>query len=143
MVREHATCIDVDGTGVLLWGASGSGKSDLALRLIDGGARLVADDYTELEARDGKLVAHAPETIKGAFEVRGLGILRLESDDSCAVGLAVSLVRPDKVERTPEPAEAHWEGIAVPLIHLAPFEASAPAKVRMAVRTVTEGLLIR
>ena len=56
----HGACVDLSGAGVLLRGPSGSGKSDLALRLIDGGASLVADDRVDLEVRDGNLAAHAP-----------------------------------------------------------------------------------
>lgn len=74
METVHATTIAIDGAGVLLRGPSASGKSDLALRLIDDGARLVADDRTVLALRDGIVEASAPPSIRGKIEVRGLGI---------------------------------------------------------------------
>ena len=73
MVQVHGTCVDVDGTAVLLLGPAGSGKSDLALRLIDGGARLVADDRAEVRLRDGRLVVSAPPETGGLRGVRGRG----------------------------------------------------------------------
>ena len=76
MVQVHATCIDVDGVGVLLRGPPGSGKSDLALRLISDGARLVADDRAELTVDSGQITVSPPSEIAGLIEVRGLGVLR-------------------------------------------------------------------
>ena len=75
----HGTCIEIDGLGVLLRAPSGGGKSDLALRLIDDGAHLVADDQVQLTARAGRLVATAPLRISGRMEVRGLGIVEVPS----------------------------------------------------------------
>ena len=77
MVQVHGTCVAIDGCAVLLRGPSGSGKSDLALRLIDGGARLVADDRAEISLRQRRLVVNAPPEIAGLIEVRGLGVLEL------------------------------------------------------------------
>lgn len=132
-MRVHATCVAVSGVGVVLRGPSGSGKSDLALRLIDGGARLVADDHVLLERCGGRLQARAPETIAGMIEVRGLGIMRLPHVDDVTVGLIVDLVAADRVERLPEPARCSLLDVETPLIRLAAFEASAPAKLRLAV----------
>src|ERR687898_3364772 len=83
----HATCVELSGTGVVLLGASGCGKSDLALRLIDRGARLVADDLVTVERHGRRLIARAPEAIAGLMEVRGLGIMRLDHCRSSAPGL--------------------------------------------------------
>ena len=69
----HATCVAIGDRAVLLCGPSGSGKSDLALRLIDGGAQLVADDQVVLRAEGGRIVARAPEALAGRMEVRGIG----------------------------------------------------------------------
>jgi HPr kinase/phosphorylase len=134
MTQIHATCIDIDGMAVLLRGAPGSGKSDLALRLIDGGARLVADDRVDLEVRDGRVVASAPAEIAGLFEVRGLGVLATEHIAESPLGAIVDLVAAEAVERIPEEAAEDILGVSFPLYRLAPFEASAPAKVRLAVR---------
>ena len=90
MLLAHATTVLVDGTGVLLRGPSGSGKSDLALRLIDGGARLVADDQTALAVENGVLVAHPPRSIAGRLEVRGLGIVTVPWAPSAPIGLVPS-----------------------------------------------------
>jgi serine kinase of HPr protein (carbohydrate metabolism regulator) len=140
MEQIHATCIDVDGFGVLLSGPPGAGKSDLALRLIDTDPRnrLVADDRTELAARGGALVASPPDALAGKIEVRGIGIADMEYLPETTVRLAVELVARDAVERLPEPAEAEWLGIVVPLIRLHGFDASAPAKVRLAARRAGE-----
>jgi serine kinase of HPr protein (carbohydrate metabolism regulator) len=141
----QATVVELDGIGVLLRGPSGSGKSDLALRLIDGGARLVADDGVEL-ARDGdRLIARfpkaAPDSLRGRMEVRGLGILPAPSLARTVVGLVVDLVPADAVERLPEPAETGWLGIRVPVVALAAFEASAAAKVRLAARLLARSII--
>jgi HPr kinase/phosphorylase len=136
MTQIHATCVDVDGVGVLLRGPSGSGKSDLALRLIDGGARLVADDRTDLAVEDGRLIATCPAPLAGRLEVRGVGIGPVPAVPQAVVGLVVDLVAPGAVERLPEAATCRLDGIAVPCVALAPFEASAPAKLRLAVRWV-------
>lgn len=132
MIRVHGTSVALGGEGILLRGPSGSGKSDLALRLIDGGARLVADDQTELRRVKGTLMMRAPAMIAGCLEVRGVGILRVPSLPAAPLRLVVDLVAPDAVERLPEPAECALLGLSVPLLRLAPFEASAPAKLRLA-----------
>jgi RNase adaptor protein for sRNA GlmZ degradation len=130
--RMHATCVAVSGAAVLLRGASGAGKSDLALRLIEGGARLVADDQVELSAEGGRLIARAPAAIAGKMEVRGIGIVPASTEAAAPVALIADLVAPEEVERLPEPAAETILGIAIPRIALAPFELSAPAKLRLA-----------
>jgi RNase adaptor protein for sRNA GlmZ degradation len=130
--RLHATCIAIGGAAVLLRGPSGAGKSDLALRLIEGGARLVADDQVELTAEQGRLIAKAPAPIAGQLEVRGIGIVPVDVEAQAPVALIADLVAADAVERLPEPSAETLRGIAVPRIDLAPFEISAPAKLRLA-----------
>lgn len=134
-LQIHATCVEISGAGILLLGPPGSGKSDLALRLIDGGARLVADDRTDLRRAGEGLMASAPQTLAGRMEVRGLDIVSLPYVREARVRLAVDLVAPDRIERLPEPAKRVFLGLAVALIKLAPFEASAAAKVRLAARS--------
>lgn len=131
----HATSVAIEGRVVLLRGPSGSGKSDLALRLIDRGAALVSDDYTLVKRIDGRLVATAPDTIRGKMEVRGIGIVAMAALSDAPVALIADLF--DLVDRMPlEPVHRTVAGIAVPVVKISPFEASAPIKVELALRTL-------
>ena len=133
-ILVHATAIAIDGRAVLLRGPSGAGKSDLALRLIDAGARLVADDQVEVRRAGGRVLVRAPAAIAGLMEVRGVGILRLEPLREAALAMCVDLVPSAEVERLPEIRCEDVLGLAVPSIALSPFEASAAAKLRFALR---------
>jgi serine kinase of HPr protein (carbohydrate metabolism regulator) len=126
----HATCIAIGGRGVLLGGRSGSGKSDLALRLIDRGARLVSDDYTDMHLVDGRLVARAPASIAGRMEIRGVGLVEVEAAMEAPVCLFADLDSPP--ERLPEAATRRIAGRDVPTIALAALEPSAPLKLERA-----------
>lgn len=126
----HATCVAIDGHGVLLLGPSAAGKSDLALRLIDRGARLVADDRCELADMDGRLLCAPPETIAGKIEVRGIGIVARPWTAPVAVRLAVRLT--ERTERMPDPAIEELAGHVLPAVRINAFEASAPIKVELA-----------
>lgn len=128
----HATCIAWRGNGVLLRGPSGSGKSDLALRLIDAGSLLVGDDRVVLSVRGPDLIARAAAELAGLLEVRGLGILTVPYAAEAVVKLVVDLTTHDAIERLPEPARCDFLGVRLPCVALAPFEASAAAKVRIA-----------
>ena len=139
MIRIHGTAVALGDDGILLQGPSGSGKSDLALRLIDGGAHLVSDDQTEITVRQGELRLSAPPAIAGRLEVRGLGILSVPSVPSAELRLVVTLVAPEQVERLPEPQFRAFLGCRVPLLALVPFEASAPAKLRLALAALRAG----
>ena len=133
----HATSVAIDNRAVLLRGPSGSGKSDLALRLIDAGNRLIADDQSELWRDGDAVMVRSPATIAGLIEVRGLGILRIGSLPNARLAMIVDLIAPQHVERLPEPCSETIFGIAIPLVALAPFEASAPAKIRFALAAIT------
>ena len=126
----HASCVAIGGRAVLIAGASGSGKSDLALRLIDRGAALVSDDYTLVLAIAGRLVASPPTTIAGRIEMRGVGLVEMGFEDGVPVCLLVDLDRPP--ERLPEGAETEVAGLDLPVIGLAGHENSAPIKVEAA-----------
>lgn len=136
----HATSVAIKSQGrpwqaVLLRGPSGAGKSDLALRLIDAGGRLIADDQTHLERKGKVLIASAPVAIAGRMEVRGVGIVRLPRAKlipRAPVALLIDLVAPEQIERMPEPTEEIQQGVVVPLLALTPFEASAVAKLHLA-----------
>lgn len=127
----HATSVALGGRAVLITGPSGSGKSDLALRLIERGFRLVSDDRTILQRRGARLTAGAPPTIAGKLEVRGLGIVKLEPTGEQPVALLIELT--GAVERMPEPGrQRELLGIAIPLVAIDPATASAAAKVVIA-----------
>lgn len=135
----HATCVALDGVGILLRGPSGSGKSDLALRLIDQGARLVADDRVVLRQEGGELLAEAPPALRGLLEVRGVGPSPVPSIPSVAVTLIVDLTSSGEVERLPDAAFEILEGKPIARHRLSAFEASAPAKIRLLAR-LTAGI---
>jgi len=122
-MQLHASCAARDGTGVLLIGPSGSGKSDLLLRLLDHGFSLLADDRVDLEGD----TARPPELLAGLLEVRGLGILTFPFIPSARVVLAVAM---ERGERMPEP---EWL-LGLPLVRIDPALASAPARVAAAWR---------
>ena len=128
---------------VLLRGPSASGKSDLAFRLIDAGARLVADDQVELQAVEGTLRATPPPALAGLIELRGIGLLRLEALTDASVGLVVDLAPDTPPERLPEPSHCVIQGITVPRIAIEPFQASAAARVRGAARALRDGASYR
>ncbi len=134
----HASCVAVDGRAVLIEGLSGSGKSDLALRLIDRGAVLVSDDYTIVRRIAGKLAACAPPNIAGLIEVRGVGLVPMPFQNDIPVALIVTIS--SAVVRLPDDANIRTiAGVAVPAGLVAPLEASAPIKVELMLKT--RGLL--
>jgi serine kinase of HPr protein (carbohydrate metabolism regulator) len=141
----QATCVAIEGRGVLIRGAPNSGKSDLALRLIDGGAALVADDGAELYREGNAVFARfpkaAPPELRGKIEVRGQGIVDVGAAPPARLALLVDLVPPEAIERLPEPESEVILGIGIFRLRLAPFEASAAAKVRLAVQR-TAGVII-
>jgi serine kinase of HPr protein (carbohydrate metabolism regulator) len=126
----HASCIAIGGCAVLIEGLSGSGKSDLALRLIDRGAVLVSDDYTIVRRIDDRLIASAPPNITGLIEVRGVGLVPMPAEADVTVALIISIS--DDVERMPEGPETEViAGVSIPRYRIAPFESSAPVKVEI------------
>ncbi|HMT15512.1 MAG TPA: HPr kinase/phosphatase C-terminal domain-containing protein [Aestuariivirga sp.] len=142
--RVHATCVAINGRGVLLRGKPGAGKSDLALRLIDTPgyglgpellrAELIADDQVMLEQVAGVLLASCPNPIKHRLEIRGLGIVDRMSGGPVPLALVVDLVPGLAVERLPADSDRSTSLLEVRLPRLAldPFTASAPAKIRAA-----------
>jgi HPr kinase/phosphorylase len=128
----HGTCIAFGDIGVLLRGPSGSGKSDLALRLIDVGAILVADDRVMLSAEDGRLSACAPPALAGLLEVRGVGLVELPYASDIDIALIADLVSAGAVDRLPESGWSAYLETRIRSIALAPFEQTAVAKLRIA-----------
>src|SRR5689334_8837320 len=127
----HASTVALDGRAVLISGPSGSGKSDLALRLLDRGFSLVSDDQTIVKRDGDRLVATAPPTIAGKLEIRGIGIVEVERVSDVAVALIVEL-RND-IQRLPDDSrERLILGVSLPLISIDALTASAPSKVAIA-----------
>jgi HPr kinase/phosphorylase len=115
----HATCVCVDGKGLLILGPSGAGKSSLALQMMGLGARLVADDRVDLVRCDDRVIARCPQPLAGLIEARGLGILRAEPLPEAKVALIADLSRPPPV-RLPPPEKFLLLGCEIDLVAAAP-----------------------
>lgn len=145
-LRLHASCVSIGSKGVLLMGEPGMGKSDLALRLIDRGAKLVADDQVELILKGRNILASCPKSIVRLLEVRGVGIFQMPIRKSAVVALVIQLAKQEWIERLPYPEPYLCEGISIPQLRLCAFEHSAVIKVEMALaalqdRSMTVGAL--
>jgi serine kinase of HPr protein (carbohydrate metabolism regulator) len=117
--------------GALIEGPSGVGKSDLALRALDQGFVLVADDRTLVFVSGGKLYGRAPDPLAGLVEARGLGVLPQSYRPFCRVDLVVRCVdRPQAVERLPDPMFEAIEGVSTRVLDLWPLEPAGPGKIR-------------
>lgn len=134
--RIHASCVSIGSKGVLLLGKSGSGKSDVALRLMSRGAMLVADDQVILREEQGMLVASVDAQIRGLLEIHGIGLVRYPVAANIPVRLAVNLVPLDRMEHLPEPQVYTVLGVAVPQIGIYGFDASAPDKIYAALHAM-------
>jgi len=127
----HASCVAMEGRAVLIAGPSGSGKSDLALRLLDRGFTLVSDDRTIVRKDGTRLIASAPESIKGKLEIRGIGIVEMECVSSAPLALVVELT--SDIQRMPDDSrERMILGVGVPLISVDAMTASAASKTAIA-----------
>ncbi|HVM99733.1 MAG TPA: HPr kinase/phosphorylase [Caulobacteraceae bacterium] len=121
--------------GALILGSSGAGKSDLALRALDAGFRLIADDRVTVWASGGALWGRAPEPLAGLIEARGCGIVAEPALAFAEIAIAAQCAPPGApVERMPDPALVEVAGFALPSVGIDPFEASAPAKLRRALQ---------
>lgn len=138
MITIHATTIALNGAGVMLRGPSGSGKSDLALRLIGHGAQLISDDQTVLFIEGGRLMAQSPQEIAGKMEVRGVGIVNMGPSAIAPVTLLIDMIDIDELPRMPTFEPVDLLGHMIPRLHLAPFELSAAAKVPLALQALAE-----
>ncbi len=127
----HGTAVKINDRGVLLRGKSGSGKSDLALILVDRGGTLISDDQVLLAETDGTLVMEPPTSLAGLLEVRGLGIVQVPYEASMHLDLIVDLRPRTDIERLPEKQFEEYHGIKIPKITLHAFEQSTPIKIEL------------
>jgi serine kinase of HPr protein (carbohydrate metabolism regulator) len=125
----HASTVAIEGRAVMITGPSGSGKSDLALRLLDRGFALVSDDQTIVKRVGSRLLASPPPNIAGKLEIRGIGIVDMDHLFDLPVALIVELTSSD-IQRLPDDSqERPILGVKLPLIAIDAMTASAPAKV--------------
>lgn len=127
----HASTVALEGRAVLISGPSGSGKSDLALRLLERGFTLVSDDQTIVRRDGDRLIASSPPTIKGKLEIRGIGIVDMDSVNDVPIGLYVELT--SEITRLPDDRrERPVLGVKLPLVSVDALTASAASKVSLA-----------
>lgn len=127
----HASTVALDGRAVLISGPSGSGKSDLTLRLLDRGFTLVSDDQTIVRRENDRLIATAPPNIAGKLEIRGIGIVDMETVSDIPIALYVELT--SEIMRLPDDRrERPVLGVNLPLVSVDALTASAASKVSLA-----------
>jgi len=127
----HASTVAREGRAVLIIGPSGSGKSDLALRMLDRGFALVADDQTIVRRDVDRLIASPPPNIAGKLEIRGIGIVDMDHLSDVPIALIVELTT-SEIQRLPDDSrERPILGVNVPLVTIDAMTASAPSKVAL------------
>jgi HPr kinase/phosphorylase len=142
----NGTAVAWRGQGVLILGPSGSGKSDLTLRLIDSGATLIADDVVEMKREGDRLLLsfppEGPADLKGKMEVKGLGIMSVPvAPPQVPLALVIRATPLAEVELVPESLESEWLDLVVTTIGIHLLEPSAPAKVRLALAKLTRSII--
>lgn len=137
-VNRHLTVVEIDGTGIAIRGPSGTGKTSLALGLVERAseaglaAHFICDDQTLLSARRGVLHAFAPPAIAGRVEIRGYGIVEIDHKPETAIGLVVELVDDHTVERMPDERRAELLGIGLPLLRVPRRHEAGAARIVLA-----------
>lgn len=129
----HGTCVEIQGKAVLVCGKPGTGKSSLALQLIDRGALLVADDQTFVRLEEGVLMASPPPNLKGLLEVRGIGICSFPYQGKSPLELCVDICEEREPERLPEPIFVEYHGVKVPSLRLVKNDPLGAIKVELRV----------
>lgn len=137
MTLYHASCLEFEGKGILIEGPSGSGKSDLSLRLINSGAKLVSDDYVDIREENNSLIGYAAPNIEGLIEVRGIGLVEVEHIKSSPLHLSLKLTPRDDIERLPEAEYFEMYDIKIPNYKFDAFSVSAMAKITLLLKMIT------
>lgn len=145
-ITLHGTCVSVGGLGVLIIGPPGSGKSSLALRLMDEPGyglatelmrgELVSDDQVVVRQNENGLIASAPPKLFGKLEIRGLGIVAAAALPKVSLALVVALKPHAEIERMPQPQSHAILGVLLPLVEIDGSSPSAPARLRAAINGV-------
>ena len=127
----HASTVASNGRAVLITGPSGSGKSDLTLRLLDHGFTLVSDDQTIVKREGDRLIALPPPQLAGKLEIRGIGIVDMPYESGVPVALLIELT--SEIQRLPDDSrERPILGLGIPLVSVDAMTASAASKVALA-----------
>ncbi|GIR25528.1 MAG: HPr kinase [Alphaproteobacteria bacterium] len=135
--RIHSTSVVIDDNGVLILGDSGSGKSDLALRLIDNGATLISDDISICRKNSNNIYLYCPPEIKGLLEVREIGIITVPFVERIKLRLVVNL-KSNNNERFPKDSSFRILGIKIPIINIEGKNSSAVAKIKVKLNEIRE-----
>lgn len=138
MTLYHASCVELDGKAIIIEGPSGSGKSDLSLRLIDAGAKLVSDDYVDIREENNSLIGYGPPNIEGLIEVRGIGLVEVEHIKSSPLYLSLELKPRDEIERLPEAEYFEMHDIQIPNYKFDAFSVSAIVKIKLLLKMITD-----
>ena len=132
-MKVHGTSVSIDGDGILFRGPPGSGKSDLALRMINYGAQLVSDDQVCLTRRNDNIFMSSPPTIRNSMEVRGIGIVNTVAQKEAPLILVLNMLPNNAASRMPIWQLCTFLDVKVPAVEFAPFEISAHLKVKLAI----------
>ena len=135
--RIHSTSVVIDDNGVLILGDSGSGKSDLALRLIDSGATLISDDISICRKNLNNIYLYCPPEIKGLLEVREIGVITVPFVERIKLRLVVNL-KSNNNERFPKESSFRILGIKIPIINIEGKNSSAVAKIKVKLNEIRE-----
>ena len=133
----HSSSVVIDDNGVLILGDSGSGKSDLALRLIDNGATLISDDISICRKNLNNIYLYCPPEIKGLLEVREIGIITVPFVERIKLRLVVNL-KSNNNERFPKDSSFRILGIKIPIINIEGKNSSAVAKIKVKLNEIRE-----
>lgn len=131
MTLYHASCVEFKEKGIIILGNSGAGKSDLTIRLLDAGGKLVSDDYVEVFNEKNKLIAKTAPNIGGMIEVRGVGLMKVDFKPKTQLVLALELVSREVIERMPEDHYFEEGNVKIPLYKFDGFSSSAIAKINL------------